>query len=53
MGETFIKTIEEYGAFKFMGLVSDNASNMKAAWGHVTSKFPHISAYAGIGARVY
>lgn len=45
MGETFIKTIEEYGAFKFMGLVSDNASNMKSAWGHVTAKFPHISAY--------
>lgn len=45
MGETFIQIIEEYGPYKFMGLVSDNAANMKSAWNYVQDKYPHISVY--------
>lgn len=46
MADQFIEVIEEHGAFKFFGLVSDNASNnMKASWKQVESKYPHISPY--------
>lgn len=38
-----INVINEIGNGKFFLVVTDNASNMKAAWKVITEKYPHIS----------
>lgn len=45
MGNEFLRLIDKFGPYNFTGLVSDNASNMKAAWKVVESSYPHISTY--------
>lgn len=45
MGKEFLRVIERFGPYKFAGLVSDNAANMKAAWKLVEDRYPHISTY--------
>jgi hypothetical protein len=40
----FVDVIEEVGKERFLLIVTDNAANMKAAWGIVQEKFPHVSA---------
>jgi hypothetical protein len=42
IGGKLCEVIEEYGASKICAVVTDNASNMKAAWKHVQNVYPHI-----------
>lgn len=37
--------IEEVGPHKVYALVTDNAKNMKAAWGILENKYPHLITF--------
>jgi Protein of unknown function (DUF 659) len=45
MAKIITDVILEVGASKFVGVVTDNASNMKAAWRKIEADYPHISCY--------
>ncbi|KAK3911846.1 Zinc finger BED domain-containing protein 4 [Frankliniella fusca] len=45
VADILISVIREVGPEKFVILVTDNASNMRAAWLLVTEEFPHITAF--------
>ena len=44
VAESICRVIEELGAEKFVGVVTDNAANMRAAWRLIELRYPHISA---------
>lgn len=39
------KVIEEVGEEKFLGVVTDNAANMKSAWRLLKKKYPRLNVY--------
>ena len=43
IADELVKVIRELGSDKVFALVTDNAANMKAAWGIVQDTFPHIT----------
>jgi len=45
MKDIIINVLKEFGEMKFTSVVTDNASNMKAAWNLIQSYYPHISCY--------
>lgn len=45
MSNQMIEVIEKIGSEKFFALVTDNGSNMKAAWDIITDKYPSITAF--------
>lgn len=48
IGRQLIDTMNEIGPMKFFCIVTDNASNMRAAWRLVEKEFPHILTYGCI-----
>jgi hypothetical protein len=48
IAELLIQVIEEVGSQKVMAVITDNASNMKAAWKIITAKYGHIYCYGCI-----
>nr|XP_054922943.1 uncharacterized protein LOC129382786 [Dermacentor andersoni] len=44
MAEEICAVMESVGSSKVKALVTDNASNMKAAWALVIERFPHVTA---------
>lgn len=45
IAEEMIKVIEEFGASKFRGCITDNAANMKSAWQTVQQTYPKIFCF--------
>lgn len=45
MKDIIINVLKEFGEMKFTSVVTDNASNMKAAWNLIQNYYPHISCY--------
>lgn len=45
LADLIISVIEELGPRKVFGVVTDNAKNMKKAWGIISKKYPHITTY--------
>lgn len=37
------QVLEEVGSMKFTAIITDNASNMKAAWKEISKEYPHIA----------
>ena len=45
VAEAICEVIDELGSDKFVGVVTDNAANMRAAWRIIKDRYPHISAF--------
>ena len=50
MSGLILKKTEEVGAEKIIALVTDNATNMRSAWGLIKEEHPHIICF-GCGAH--
>jgi len=50
MATTMLGVINEIGSDKFIGIVTDNAANMKNAWARIQEEYPHEVCY-GCGAH--
>ena len=50
MATTMLEVISEIGSDKFIGIVTDNAANMKNAWTRIQEEHPHLVCY-GCGAH--
>lgn len=50
MATTMLGVINEIGSDKFIGIVTDNAANMKNAWARIQEEYPHVVCY-GCGAH--
>ena len=48
MAEVMTSVLVEIGPDRFLGVVTDNASNMKKAWEELTVCYPHLSCYGCI-----
>jgi hypothetical protein len=45
MAAAMQKVVEEVGPMKVLGICTDNATNMKKAWGIMKANYPHIQSY--------
>lgn len=48
MAEVMRSVLDEIGPDRFLGVVTDNASNMKKAWEELKKLYPHLSCYGCI-----